>query len=298
MYNSEIKERFLAEHSGLDSTKRNYRYILSQAQKTEGENGLNKDIYSFTPYECDQLIFSFPRRSEGVIYVIVSCFKQYIDFCKTINLVAVEDFNYFETIKGREGIMKYLDNTAVSNKYITMDDLLEIEGLCANEQDAVILELQWIGLTRSEAIDLKVEDVHEDKIILKDRVIDITPRTYQVIQDAIKQPLYKKGNGETDAKVPELEINKTDYVLRIAGKTKEGQITVQSYLARFNKVKSWIDNPYITPTNVRVSGQIYAAKEIKEMNGEVTKEDYIEIGKRFNINALPHMIKAKLESYI
>lgn len=298
MYNSEIKERFLAEHSGLESTKRNFRYILSKAQKTE--EVLNKDIYSFTPYECDQLILSFPRRSKGVIYVIVSCFKQYIDFCKSpdVRLVATEDFNYFETIKGDESITKYLDNTAMSNKYITMDDLLEIEGLCANEQDAVILELQWIGLTRSEAIYLKVEDVHEDKIILEDRVISIEQRTYQVVRDAIEQTVYLKGNGETDAKVPELEINPTDYVLRAAGKTKSGQLTVQSYLARFNKIKSWTDNPYITPTNVRVSAQIHAAKEIKEINGEVTKDDYITIGNRFNINALPHMIKAKLESYI
>ena len=116
--------------------------------------------------------------------------------------------------------------------------------------------------------------------------------------DAIEQTVYLKGNGETDANNPMLEINPSEYVLRVAGKTKFGQITVQSYLARFNKIKSWIDNPYITPTNVRVSGQIHAAKEIKERNGEVTREDYIEIGKRFNSNALPHMIKAKLESYI
>jgi hypothetical protein len=126
-------------------------------------------------------------------------------------------------------------------------------------------------------------------------VIAITPRTYQVIDDAIEQTEYKKGNGETDAKVPALEINPSDFVLRVAGKTKSGQLSVQSYLARFNKIKSWLDNPYITPTNVRVSGQIHLAKEMKEASGEV---DYIEIAKRFSINAPTHMVKAKLESYI
>jgi hypothetical protein len=313
MYNAEIKQRFLDESNVISSTKKNYKYILEKADRTEkalGENG--KDIYEMTPYECDQLIYSYPRKSEGVIFVLVSCLKRYFEFCKSINLVSAEDFNYFETLKGASDIQKYLDMTAIDKKYITVDELDEIQGLCANQQDAVIPELLFIGLggdRASELLNLKVSDVkssHIDKngvkipakIILENREISISERTYEIISDAVEQSVYLRGNGEADIQVMEFEMNDSEYVLKPAGKTKVGQLGYPALLQRVNRIKKYFGNPYISPTGLKVSGQIYMAQQIKSEKGEVNKEDYIEIGKRFGSNLAWNIIKSKIERYI
>jgi hypothetical protein len=311
MFNPEIKERFLESLNMLDSSKTNFRYILSKAERTE--SALNKDVCMFNPKEDDALLNSFPRRSEGVIAVTVSCFKQYFDFCKSINLIPQEEFNYFESIKGRADLERYIDKTAINNKHISFDELIEIENLCANEQDAVIPELFYVGLggdQASELLNLKLSDViasyvdKDDikvppKIVLQDREIMITERTYDIIRSAIQQGIYLKANGENnDFKSPTMEINPSDYVLRPAGKTRFGQLEYSTFLMRVNRIKQYFGNPYINPTSLKISGQVYMAQKIKEEKGELTKEDYLEIGRVFGSTLPWNVIKSKIDRYL
>lgn len=312
MFNKEIKERFLDECNVIESTKRNYRYILEKAERTE--RSLNDcDVYQMSPAECDSLIYSFPRGSKGVIYGIISVFKDYFNFCKKIKLVPDEEFNYFETIKGDEGVERFLDKTRTDNKFISFEDLNEIEQLCVNEQDAVIPELFYIGLggeMASELLNLKVSDVKASyidendnkvpaKIILPDREVIISERTYKIISDAIEQTIYIKGNGENSGlKAPTIEINPSEYVLRPASKTKFGQLKYSAFLMRVNRIRLYFGSPHISPTNLKISGQAYMAQQIKEQLGEVSKEDYIAIGKIFGSELPWNVIRNKVERYI
>jgi hypothetical protein len=300
MYNAEIKERFFEESGLVDSTIRMYRYILEKATSTEEE--LGKDVYEFTPYECDQLINSFARKSEGIIYVIITCLKQYVDFCKINNLTA-DNFNYFSTLTGVETIKKYLDVTAVANKHISYEQLLELEGLCYNAQDAVIPELLFIGVKGEEAaelLELREECIFPDKIVLPDREIAISERTYQLIKDAIDpNGIYHRGNGETDGRIKKLPLSHSEYVLKPVGTKQKGQLTYAALQARVIKIKNYFDNPYLTPTNIWVSGQIHLAKQIMAEKGELTKEDYQYIGSIFGIDKSQwSQIKFKISGFI
>ena len=283
MYNKDFKERFLAEGGIAESTAKTYRFFLERASKTE--EYLEKDIYALTPYECDQLILSFSRKSKAMAAVIIACFKRYIDFC--IDNKQVKDyFNYFSTISGTDDLEKYVDKTAQNNKYITFEGLLEIQKILKNEQDIALVELLFCGVNgreASELINLRNDDILPDRILLSNRDIPITDRTYQIIQDAINQKEYWRNNGEMeDTKTGASRvINHSDYVLRPTGSTKQGAIGYAALQMRLNKIKEFFGNDYLNLTNIWHSGMIYHLVNIKAEKGEVTSDDYRKINKLF-----------------
>jgi hypothetical protein len=298
MYNREFKERFLEESDIEPSTQKTYRFVLEKAEATE--LNLGKDIYAFTPYECDVLINSFSRRSTQMVSVIISVLKRYMDFCISNNQVEKDYFNYFSTISGQPDFKKYVDKTALENKFITFDGLLEIQKILRNAQDMVQVELLFCGVNGKEGeelLNLKVKDVIAEKrtningvvkiesakIILPNREIPITNRTHGIIVDAVDQTEYYKGNGEciSDVKNETMPINRTEYVLRAGGSTKSGKLTYPTLQMRINRIKEFFGNPYLTLTSIWHSGMLYQLSQIKETKGDVTKEDYQKINKLF-----------------
>lgn len=296
MRNQDLKNRFLKEGDLAVSTQRTFMHILTKGARTEED--FNKDIYEFTPYECDQLLFSFSASSEGMVFVLISCFKQYFDFCKLNNLDNIDELNYFATITGLETVRKYVNPTVIENKYITYEQLLEIEGLCINEQDAVIPELLFIGIKGESAEDLlgldisqikKIEFKTEDgkwnteyKIMMKDREIPISERTYDLIIDAYEQIEYLKGNGEYEGKSKKLNLESTSTrILKVASRGVDSELSYGTLQSRMIRIKEYFGNPYLTMTNIWVSGMIHLAKQIKEEKGELKKEDWVFVNKRF-----------------
>lgn len=300
MFNEEFKNRFLNESTLSESTKSIYQYIF---KKTEGtEEILQKDIYEMNPYECDQLIYVFPRKSIDVITVTISCLKRYVDFCKDNNYVK-NFFNYFSNIQDMTSIRKYLDVTAMENKYITLEELRECQEYCENFQDKVIAELLFIGIKGEELIDLinlKVKDVSYDKIILPDREILINEKTYEVIKGAIDETTYSKVNfAMSNLRASELMINPTEYVLRTAGSKKFGQLNYNSLLMRIQRLKKLFGKPYLNASNIWMSGMLHKLKEIKNIKGELIREDYQEICVLFGFNPVDwYKIKGRLEEYL
>jgi hypothetical protein len=282
MKNEELKNRFLKEGNLLESTQKTFRYLFEKGGITEAD--YDKDIYEFTPYECDQLLYSFSARSEGMVFVILSCFKQYVDFCKLNNLTA-DDFNYFSTISGLEVIRNYVDHTVLQNKYITYEQLIEIEELCINPQDSVIPELLWNGIKgerANELLNLDRSQIKVNKIELDDREIPISDRTYNLIIDACEQDVYLKSNGDYEGKSDKLYMPKDcNYVVKASGSSGTGELSYSGLQVRLIKIKEYFGNPYLTLTNIWVSGMIHLAKTIKAEKGDIQKEDWIFINKRF-----------------
>jgi hypothetical protein len=302
MYNKDFKERFLAESGILPSTQKTYRFMLDKAESTEQQ--LNKDIYEFTPYECDQLIFSFSRKSNLMVSVIIACFKRYMDFCINNNQVEKDYFNYFGTISGQEDVEKYVDKTAIENKFITFEGLLEIHKILFNDQDMAQIELIFCGVNGKEGeelINLKVTDIKQDRIILPNREIPITSRTYGIIEAAIDQEEYWKGNGELSetTRGETMTINHTEYVLRPAGSTKSGKLTYATLQMRINRIKEFFGNPYITLTSIWHSGMLYHLSQIKENTGRVTNDDYRRINKLFGYSeSYAHQSKVRFSPFL
>jgi hypothetical protein len=297
LYNKDFKEEFLNEKKVIESTKKFYRYIFEIASKTE--ESLGKDIYSFYPTECDALITSFPCRSEGAISGIVSCFRTYMDFCIKCNAA---DFNYFANIIGSEAFRRYLDKNAEKSMYMSRDELTEMQQFIENAQDAVITELAFVGIfgeKAEEILNLTKDNINPNKIILPNREILITDTTYEIIENAINQKEYSIANGESSGSMVIKVINDSEYVLRPSGRSKFGQLGYVALLGRLNRIKQYWDNPYINLTSLWTSGQIHTGKQIKAQNGELTKDDYMNICNIYGENPERwHVIKSRIEKYI
>lgn len=283
MYDQELKNRFLEEGGLSVGTQKTFQYILNKASKTEEDLG---SVYNLNPYGCDQLLYSFSAKSEGVVFVLISCFKQYVDFAKVNNLVN-DDFNYFSTLKGLDAVVKYVDKTTELHKYISYDELLELQNLCVNAQDIVIPELLFIGIKGEEAVELlnlKKTDILPNKIILPNREIGITDRTYEIIENAINETVYLKGNGEAVSNAKSDVINPGEFILRPSKPNNYGQLGYAAFQSRVIKIKTYFDNPYLTPTNIWISGMIHLGKQIKSQKSELTKVDFQYINHIFGIS--------------
>jgi len=294
IYNNQMKEKFTTQYT--KNTKDFYMYIFVKSFGTESQ--LKKDICEFNNNELDSLIKSYNNESVHSVYTIVSILRQYIDFC-VIEGFLTTNVNYLNSIGGYKNMSKYLNVTATNQKYINEIDLNEIINLCLNAQDAVIFALLFEGVKGEaceEIVNLKISDCNliDNKLILTKndgtiRNILVSDKTIDLISSAIDEREYIKSNGDIVGKrmqSKKFQILPTDYVLRISARKANGSIAPFNIIARLNRVKEFYGNPYLTVTNIWMSGMINTAINIVKNNCDVinkdtiatlTKEDYVNI---------------------
>jgi integrase len=303
-YNENLKKRFLEEKP--TQTQNFYGYVLSKACNME--ELLQKDIHDFTLNELITLRQSYNNRSFTVVLSIKSVLTQYIDFCIEQGYVKSK-INYLKGVGGKEDIIKYVDNIAKNKKFISEEELYEIENLCYNAQDAVIFNLLFNGVkgeNSEELINLKILDcdfTNNTLILTKmngdSRTIKVSDRTMELIKDAINQDKYFKNNGEEcAAKAQTWNIIETEYVVRTAGKTAD-KAKPSNIISRINKIKTFWGNPYLTVTSIWYSGMLNYANKIKEDKGELFREDYENINKVFSYDPRYwYLTKVRLSEYL
>jgi len=306
MYNSEFKERFLQRYK--DNTSRFYKYIFLKSYKTE--NDLKKDIYDFDNIELDSLIKEYNNASIQSVQSVVSVLKQYLDFCIDQGFINI---NYLQGIGTKEDFMRYLDVNAQNKKIITKLDLEDICNRCENPQDAICFALPFYGIKGEkceEIINLKVTDCdfNNNKLLLTSnqgelRYVENLPDfLMELLKDAIEKKEYVKNNGEesVNMKAKTYNIKVTPYVFRISAReNSEDQAKFFNVTSRINRIKLWYGNPYITITNLWISGMIDMAKKIKEEKGELIIDDYIEINKYYNYpHEYVYKTRARVEQYL
>lgn len=298
MYNMELKERFLnsLKDEMSDSTLYNIRYILNKAKKTE--EALNKDVYEMNADECKSVINSYSNRSEQVVRVNISVLQKYVDFCISEGYVPSR-INYFEILSA--SAPNFVNVEHINNKYITREELNDIQDeYIVNAQDKALFELMFIGVMGDrfeELINLKESDIHYNKIVLPNRVVEITPRTHQILIEAANQNIYIKAEGGVGGNHIKLKDN--DYVLKPTVRSEHDLIPYGTLRTRINKIRTDIGNKNITPKSVCESGMLDLAKKIYAEKGELNKEDWVEVCKKYNkSNNLWFPTKKRLEGFI
>lgn len=283
MYNADTKELFLNSLIGryAEGTIIMYRRILNKAEETEEVYGV--DIYDFNLEQCQQLLKSYSNRSKDMFAVNRSILETYSEWC-IVEGYNPSRINYFSMIT-IDNADEYIDHNAIAKKVLTYEDLWELEKMIINPQDFMSLLCPYIGVYGKEAkemIELKVNDVYEDHIHLKNRDIPIDDLTYAMFQDAINQEEYFTENGEPseNTRITTRSINKTEYVIRVTGSTKFEQASYNLIKGRLDRLKKFCGSN-LTLTNLMLSGKVHIAKEILKQKGEIMKEDWIEINKRF-----------------
>ncbi|HEY5588235.1 MAG TPA: hypothetical protein VIK86_04675 [Candidatus Paceibacterota bacterium] len=290
-----LKELMIA-----DGTINNFKHIFSVAAQTE--DMLDKDVCEFNSTECDELLKSYPNRSKGIVNANISRLKSYMTFCIEKGCVPSRT-NWFATLTLNEN--RYLNKGYVANQYITREELTEMQDkILVNERDRALLELLFVGVRGQELEEIRnltKDDVLPNRIVLPNRKIPISERTYNILQGAIEQTEYLRSNGNFEGQtgVMFFTINPSQYVIRPAGKNKIGVFNKSSIRESFGAIKKYVGNPFLSPNNIFFSGLIDLAKQCKEAKGEVSDLDWENISEIYNINNKDSKItKRKYENLI
>jgi integrase len=286
LYNQDLKNRFLSLYP--EKTRRFYKYVLVKAYETE--RTMKKDIYDFSEQELEILLFQYNNKSVQSIQSTICVLKQYIDFCINKNY-GFQLKNHLDTSKRYGDLQKYID--LKSQQYITKEDLEDIVGLCVNAQDSVIFSLLFDGIkgeNSEEIVNLQIKDCNFKNNTLtltknngETRSLVASDLTMALIQEAMNETEYIKNNGveSPDMKVKTYKVDSTPYVVRISARESLGSINPVNIIARINRIKMWYGNPFLTVTNIWLSGMLNELKKSKQENSRLTKQNYIDVNEKY-----------------
>lgn len=297
---NEIKQEYL--NTKPTATAEANIFVLRSAD--EYEDMVNKSIYNMDYSDLrEMLIMQFRNSSVKTVLKNVSILKKYIDFCIDKKIVEHGE-NKLTTFTIKEA-KKLVHKQALLSKYINRKRLKKYQNILYNEQDQLLIELLFIGVrgrtvengTLEEVINLTMpsrEDEENNILTLiqnngQHRQIKIETSTIALIRNVYEQDIYVENNGEETNNLRlgfqprKIKINKVEnYVLRVPGKNKYEKFTPNLLNSRMKRIQKYLDNYYISFTSLYQSGMIQMAMDRYEKNGEITKDDYIDICIRFN----------------
>jgi hypothetical protein len=291
-YKNKIKLTFL--HRYPNNTQIPYARIFEKSKRYEEK--YKKDLSEFTLSEIENVLNELKPLTESASHVNGRIITAYIDWCCSNELTSVKNnelknksVDYFKGFVDTELQLYFSDE--VINK-LSKD--------CNNPQDAVLLKMLFEGvqgISLSEIRNIKKIHVKEaiennNTITVYDddngkRKIKLEPSTIKLLKRAMEQNEYQKRNGKLDDESIGLITNlvDNDYVIRTSiTKTDFGNRPVDKMVIyrRIKTISEVLGYPHLTTKNIVRSGIIYEASK-KMKNGELEKEDYLEICAKYNI---------------
>jgi len=272
LYNREFKERFLSKYP--DERAKFYASVLAKAYKYE--RALNKDMAEFNVDEIKDWLMSLDATSLASLTTAVSVARQYARFAIEERFVnkLINDYDLFD----RSLLNQYVSKVAIEEKYLTKEEFEKLVNLAYNASDAVILQLLWEGVkgeNTEEIRNLRPEDVDRINNILtlrrddgSTRKVQVSDRLIELIDKAYNEEKYYNNNGmSTQVKCNYAYLANTGYVVRPAGKNKKGRVTDQVVQRRVRLLARAFENPFLTITNIWMSGMIEYAKKYMQKKG-------------------------------
>ncbi|MBG9944242.1 hypothetical protein ABE237_16195 [Brevibacillus formosus] len=289
MFNPETKTAFLQGYK--ENTQKAYTRVFNLTMKFEVEK--DKDLLHFTLDEIEIALHSFHASTGDSLNTAGRTISAYLNWARVEGLR--EDTNPLESVS-KEWFKNMVGNT--HQQFITKQEIDAIIDQCNNDQDSVILSLLFEGAGGrevSELRNLKREQVNDEKrtlILFNDkeetREIPISEQCMKLIDGAIKQKDYLKGNGEMrrDHLKETSELIETGYVIRPA-KTRNvhmEQVSPHLIYGRLHALEEYFGLDNLRVKTIQRSGMIWMGKQLLERDGELGKEQYYEICQQFGIS--------------
>jgi integrase len=321
MFNEEFKKRFISNYD--ESTQISLKFIFKKTE--ELETMLGKDIYEFNRDELNDLFMSFGCRSEASVASKFSIVTKYIDFAIEQGFVP-GGINLMKNFVGQEYYKKYISKVAEKKKILSKEEVYMLAfDFCNNAQDSAIILLSFIGIRGrqiqsnplEEMRNLRLEHINKDKNTIKvirndgnnyyeHRMLNnIDDKIIEILIDAYNQEKYLKKNGEISdwmiiRKNTEMELLNTGYILKPTKKGTNEKVSKGVISQRLNMIKDLYGNPFISITNLWLSGMVEYGKQIKQEKGrELEGDDYKEICRRFGHDEVYYSkIKQTIGKYI
>lgn len=256
----DIRNEFIKEYSRsriISDTSLNS--LLNRVGKIASEKG--KDIISFSESEILEMYKGFNLTS-------VNTLQNYNNYLK-----AYCDFVVYKTQKGNNNfadINKDMLKTCINedmrrNKYISYEQLQEIEAELLNFTDSAILECLWCGISGKELTDLThLERSQVDKrkmeIVFSDgRSIKIYPRLYDLLDKAFDETEYMC-YGE-DIKVKRVEGKNQLYKVRDNAYKDTDTVRFRWVYRKIMIIRDYVGLPNISMKSLQGSGMLHYIKQ-------------------------------------
>lgn len=292
MYNEDIKKQFLNRYEG-ENTRNAYARIFYHSYLIE--KSYDKDLYDFNIEEINDLIHSLNPLTKASVRTSASMIRTYIDWAiarrqNNLNPLDLVDSQWYDSFLNDDDM-----------PYFTKDQIYQILNQCNNYQDAVIISLLFEGAGGKEVIELrnlKIGDVNQEsnEVILynekkESRIIEVSEHCMRLILGAYNQTEYYKIRGEVDSDNSRFggsDLIETGYIIKPVKTRNTVFDAVSAHLIyqRLIGLSKYFDVPNLSKVkSIQLSGMIWMAKKLFERDGELGKEQYLEICKKFNYTA-------------
>lgn len=187
----DIKKEFIKEYCrSRIVSETSLNSLLSKIQQIEKDSGRNMTTFSIE--EILEMYKNFNLTSANTLQNYNNYLKAYCDF---VIYKKGSGQNNFANIN--KDMMKQCINENIrQNKYITYEQLQEIESELLNATDSAILECLWYGIAGKELKDLTYlskEQVNYDKMEITldvGKIVKIYPRLYSLLDAAFDETDY------------------------------------------------------------------------------------------------------------
>ncbi|MGY5342943.1 phage lytic cycle repressor MrpR family protein [Paenibacillus glucanolyticus] len=296
-YNEEQKLMFL---KGLKSnTLSTFSRVLNRAKMLEEQ--YKKDLYDFNIYEIERLISYLNPKTMNSVLSSASIIQNYIRWAIEEDL-RINNLNPLDAIFGQEYYSKFVDKT---NKMIfSKEEIDDITGGLVNFQDSAIIQSIFEGILGkgySEVLNLTIHDINQedssvllrnnrDQISFSERTLELTQELVIMLNNAFQEEIYYKNNGNPAAniKAPTSKLVRNEYIFRsaILNTKANGKADSHLILRRLKKIGEWYQQPFLTAINIRNSGMVYMAHQLRRRTGKFDKETFDIVCDRFNISKI------------
>ncbi|MFF3150891.1 hypothetical protein ACFVRU_56700 [Streptomyces sp. NPDC057927] len=292
LFNENIKEQFLTEQYENEESRNIVRYTFFNASPLEFTK--NKDLYDFTKDEVIELIYNSSPKSAQVASNISSLVRTYHKWANekylresNLAVLDVEDLSFYD---------RFVDHSL--KQFISKNEMLDMMSKLVNTHDRALLYLLFTGVygyQLSEIRNLTIDDVNLEtcELTLTDdkkgqRKIVVDKDLIELLVETDNDLLYLTNNGVSfNKKVKERQLQESKYIIKPAitlHNRSDAKCSQPTIINRIDGIREFFDLPNLKPKTINRSGMLYMANNfrLQRENDELTKDDYEEIGDRYN----------------
>lgn len=276
----DIRSEFVKEYSRsriISDTSLNS--LLNRVGKLESKK--DKNVISFSEKEILEMYKGFNLTSVNTLQNYNNYLKAYCDFIiyKTKN-----GENNFASIN-KDMLKTCINEDMRKNKYISYEQLQDIEAELLNFTDSAILECLWYGISGKELTNLthlerNQVDKRKMEIIFNDgRILKIYPRLYDLLDKAFNEVEYMC-YGE-DIKVKRVEGKDKLYKVRDNAYKDTDSVRFRWVYRKIMIIRDYVGLPNISMKSLQGSGMLHYVKQgMKDFNCGLREFLHTEEGAR------------------
>lgn len=256
----DIRSEFIKEYSrSRIISDTSLSSLLNRVGKIEKEK--EKNIISFSESEILEMYREFNLTSVNTLQNYNNYLKAYCDF---IIYKTNKGYNNFTNIN-KDVLKTCINEDMRKNKYISYEQLQDVETELLNYTDSAILECLWCGISGKELTDLThLERSQVDKnrmeIIFNDgRKIKIYPRLYELLDKAFDEIEYMC-YGE-DIKVKRVEGKNQLYKVRDNAYKDTDSVRFRWVYRKIMIIRDYVGLQNMSMKSLQGSGMLHYIKE-------------------------------------